>query len=496
MSDTEQASIRDANRVISRLDLLDQASRTAAGLAALGVVQGDRVALVLPNCTEFVEISIAAGRIGAFVVPINWHYKPREIEYLLEDSTPRVLFIAESLAGSLPASWQQRTPIYFVASVSGSAPTITLPDYAAWRDSFGPCDLPPQAAPGSIVYTSGTTGRPKGVQRVPASTAQQAQMLALRSEMYRIVPNSRVAIPGPLYHAFPNQMAMHAATQALHLEIMPRFDPESFLALIERERITSVGLAPIMFVRLLRLPEEKRRAYDLSSLRWAIHAGGPCAADVKRAMIDWWGPIIAEYYGGTETGPLTLCDSAEWLSHPGTCGRPVAGAELQIVDSNGMEVPRGSKGEIYGRLQGYPDFTYRGDPAKRAEVARGNLVTLGDVGYQDTEGYLYLCDRVRDMVVSGGVNIYPALVEGELFALAGVEDCAVIGVPDTEYGETLIALVSGTDLNPQTLRDQLKERIAGYQVPRQIVLVAELGRDESGKLRKKVLRDRYLSGKL
>ncbi len=492
MSETPDATIRAAGPAITRTALLDRVERTAAGLASLGVTAGDRVALVLPNSIEFTEISLAAGRIGAFVVPINWHFKPGEIEYLLEDSTPRALFAADTLAGSLPASWQGRIPAYVVATPDG--PATDLPDFAAWRDGFAPCELPRQLAPGSIVYTSGTTGRPKGVQRVPATPEQQTRMQALRSAMYQITPDSRVAVPGPLYHAFPNQMALHAATVAAHLEIMPRFDPEAFLALVERERITSVGLAPIMFVRLLRLPEQVRKAYDLSSLRWAIHAGGPCAPDVKRAMIDWWGPIIAEYYGGTETGPLTLCDSAEWLAHPGTCGKPVAGAELRIVGPDGQDVPRGSTGEIYGRLHDYPDFTYRGDPAKRAEVALEGLITLGDVGYQDDDGYLYLCDRVRDMVVSGGVNIYPAEVEGALFALDGVSDCAVIGVPDAEYGEAVVALVSGTNLDPQELRRQLKERIAGYKVPREIVIVPALERDASGKLRKGPLRDRYLAG--
>ncbi len=492
MTDAHNATIRAAGPAIIRATLLDRVERTAAGLAALGVTAGERVALILPNSVEFIEISLAVGRIGAFVVPINWHFKPGEIEYLLDDSAPRALFVADTLAASLPASWHARIPTFVVATPDGVA--TGLADYADWRDGFAPCDLPRQLAPGSIVYTSGTTGRPKGVQRVPASAEQQVRMQALRSAMYQITPDSRVAVPGPLYHAFPNQMALHAATLAAHLEIMPRFDPEAFLALVERERITSVGLAPIMFVRLLRLPEAVRKAYDLSSLRWAIHAGGPCAPDVKRAMIDWWGPIIAEYYGGTETGPLTLCDSAEWLAHPGTCGKPVAGAELRIVGPDGHDVPRGSTGEIYGRLHDYPDFTYRGDPAKRAEVALGGLITLGDVGYQDDQGYLYLCDRVRDMVVSGGVNIYPAEVEGALFALDGVSDCAVIGVPDAEYGEAVVALVSGTGLDPQVLRAQLKDRIAGYKVPRELVIVSALERDASGKLRKGGLRDRYLAG--
>jgi len=470
-------------------DLWRRVSVMSTHLAArFGLVRGDRVAFAMANCVESIEVMYAIWHAGLCAVPMNAKLHAREFAFILENSGAKLCFVTPDLADTIAEAAKEAPALKEIVDVTTRSYTfMAVGDPSPIADAE-PTDL------AWLFYTSGTTGRPKGVQRVAASAEQQVRMQALRSAMYQITPDSRVAVPGPLYHAFPNQMALHAATLAAHLEIMPRFDPEAFLALVERERITSVGLAPIMFVRLLRLPEAVRKAYDLSSLRWAIHAGGPCAPDVKRAMIDWWGPIIAEYYGGTETGPLTLCDSAEWLAHPGTCGKPVAGAELRIVGPDGHDVPRGSTGEIYGRLHDYPDFTYRGDPAKRAEVALGDLITLGDVGYQDAEGYLYLCDRVRDMVVSGGVNIYPAEVEGALFALDGVSDCAVIGVPDAEYGEAVVALVSGTGLDPQVLRAQLKDRIAGYKVPREIVIVSALERDASGKLRKGGLRDRYLAG--
>lgn len=488
----DTATLRCAETVVDRHELTARIERTASGLVAAGVVAGERVALLLRNCIEFIEISIAAGRIGAFVVPINWHFKPGEIEYLLDDSAPRIIFVHKALVGSLPPSWRKKVPVVSVAMEGDTSPHPSILDFTLWRHQFPHLRLPLQAAPGSIVYTSGTTGRPKGVQRCASAPDSLEKMNALRAAMYRIAPTGRIAIPGPLYHAFPNQFALHAAMGAAHLEIVPRFDPEEFLALIARERITSVGVSPIMFVRLLRLPEETRRAYDLSSLEWAIHAGGPCAPDVKRAMIDWWGPIIGEYYGGTETGPLTLCSSAEWLAYPGTCGKPIDGVELRIIGDDGKDVPRGTPGEIYGRLWHYPDFTYRNDPEKRDEVALGDLITLGDIGYQNTQGYLFLCDRVRDMIISGGVNIYPAEVEGAIFSLNHVDDCAVVGVPDDEYGERVIAFVCGQDLSPDQITTQLREQLAGYKVPREIIILPSLDRDASGKLRKGALRNQYL----
>lgn len=468
-------------------------ARVAGGLETLGVGAGDRVALLLRNGVAFVEITIAVGRLGAFAVPINWHFTRGEIDLLLDDCQPSVIFVDEDLIGSLSPQWFDRTAIIRVPGAAGVDLSANTLAFCAWRDAAPPSAAGPRLSPGSIVYTSGTTGCPKGVKRVPATPDQARAMAEVRAQLYRLSPEDRVLVPGPLYHAFPNQLATSAAATGAHLEIMARFDAEEVLRIIERERITSIGLAPIMFVRLLRLSEAVRRAYDLSSLRWAVHAGGPCAPDAKQAMLDWWGPIIAEYYGGTETGPLTLCTGPEWLSRRGSVGRPIKGARIRIVDESGNDVAPGSPGEIFGRLDAYPDFTYHNDPEKRRSVALGDLVSLGDIGYQDEDGYLYLCDRARDMIVSGGVNIYPAEVEGALLSLANVADCAVFGVPDAEFGESVVAYIVGTDMDEATLRQGLRERIAGYKVPREIVIVSELNRDPSGKLRKQSLREQYLA---
>nr|WP_245405823.1 AMP-binding protein [Sphingobium sp. Sx8-8] len=479
--------IRCGAAALDRATLDANVARITGGLEKLGITQGDRVALLLKNSIAFVEISLAIGRLGAFPVPINWHFAAVEIDVLLKDCDPAAIFVHEDLGASLPESWKQDRRTMFVGADDAPSP------YASWRDGSDLFNGPDRQAPGSIVYTSGTTGRPKGVKRCPPTPEQQASMRAIRSDLYRMDASSRVLVPGPLYHAFPNQFAIHGVLTAEYTEIMPRFDAEAMLATIQRERITSVALAPIMFVRLLRLPAETRQACDLSSLRWALHAGGPCADDVKRAMIDWWGPIVAEYYGGTEVGALTLCSSAEWLDRPGTCGKPLEDVEFRIVDAEGVDVARGEAGEIFGRLRSYPDFTYHNDPAKRAEVGLGDLVSLGDIGYQDEDGYLFLCDRARDMVVSGGVNIYPAEVEKALFAIPGVADCAAFGVPDPEFGEMIVAFVVGDNLDADGLRKRLRETIAGYKVPKLIRQVETLHRDASGKIRKHVLRDQFLA---
>lgn len=480
-------TLRCGAAALDQARFLDNVAKVAGGLDRLGVGAGDRVALLLKNSLDFVEISLAVGKLGAFSVPLNWHFTAAEIDVLLEDCTPKLIFLHETLRDQMPLLWFDRSRVIVVGE------ELATSEYSNWREENPAYRGPDRPAPGSMVYTSGTTGRPKGVKRSPPTADQQGAMRALRSDLYRLEATSRALVPGPLYHAFPNQFALHGVLNAEYTEIMPRFDAEELLATIERERITSVALAPIMFVRLLRLPEQVRGSYDLSSLRWAIHAGGPCADDVKRAMIQWWGPIIAEYYGGTEVGALTLCTSAEWLARPGTCGRPLDGAELRIVDAQGRDVTPGEAGEIFGRLWAYPDFTYHNDPDKRREVALGSLVSLGDIGYQDADGFLYLCDRARDMVVSGGVNIYPAEVEKALFSLPGVEDCAAFGIPDAEFGETLVAFVVGEGLDSEQLRCDLRKTIAGYKVPRAIVGVGGLERDASGKIRKHLLRDQYLA---
>jgi len=276
--------------------------------------------------------------------------------------------------------------------------------------------------------------------------------------------------------------------------LQPRFEAEDMLRLIDRHRVTHMHIVPTMFVRLLRLPDAVKKKYDLSSLRWITHGAAPCAPAVKRQMIDWWGPVITEYYGATETGIVVWHNSEQALSKPGTVGRVVAGATMRIVDEQGRDVKQGEIGEIYLRGPLYNDFTYHNDDAKRREIALGDLVTVGDMGYQDEDGYLFLCDRKRDMIISGGVNIYPAEIESVLIQMPGVRDCAVFGIPDEEFGEQICAHVepsTGAALDATSVRSFLGQHLARYKVPRVVELAASLPREDSGKIFKRKLRAPY-----
>jgi long-chain acyl-CoA synthetase len=302
------------------------------------------------------------------------------------------------------------------------------------------------------------------------------------------------AIVGPIYHAAPNAHANFSFRSGANIVVSPRFDPEELLRLIEKHRITHLNMVPIMFNRLLKLPNDVRARYDLSSLRFVAHAAAPCAPDVKRAMIDWWGPIINEYYGTTETGNVTFCTSAEWLAHPGTVGRAIPRAEIRIVDASGKEVPRGTAGVVSTRLWGVAEFTYHGDDSKRRSAEIGGLITPGDIGYLDDEGFLFLCDRANDMIISGGVNIYPAEIEAQLQGMPGLADCAVFGIPNAEYGESICAVVQpqpGAALTEADVVKFLTGKIAGYKMPRRVEFKFELPREDSGKIFKRKLREPF-----
>ena len=263
--------------------------------------------------------------------------------------------------------------------------------------------------------------------------------------------------------------------------------------MIARELITHAVMVPTMFVRLMRLPEEVRRRYDVSSLRWVIHTGAPCAPEIKKALMEWWGPVIYETYGGTEVGAVMLSTPEDWLAHPGSVGRPTPGARIALYDENGQPVGPGEIGEIYVRQDSLADFVYLNDASKRKSVERDGLISVGDVGYLK-DGRLYLCDRRSDMVISAGVNIYPAEIESALIQCPGVRDCAVFGIPDEEFGESLAAAIEaepGSGLTTDTVRAYLAERIAKYKVPRRIDFHAALPREESGKIFKRRLRDPF-----
>jgi long-chain acyl-CoA synthetase len=499
---THQLGVRCGTRFSPYEELMGRALRVSRGLHELGVGAGDRVALLLRNSLEFLEASIATAPLGASAVPVNWHWRGEEIAHVLTDSGARALVVHEDLwpaiADSVPAGVRL---LVVPDGEQPGAPAALPPGALAWPQwlaAHEPWAEPPQGSPVSIIYTSGTTGRPKGVVRTPVEDRQREAMQAMLSTIFQLAPDERTVIPAPMYHTAPNVYALAAAMRGMDMTIMPRFDAEEFLRIVSEQRVSVVQMVPTMFVRLLALPQRVRSRYDLSSLRWVVHAAAPCPVEVKRAMIEWWGPIVAEYYGGTETGPVTFCTSEEWLAHPGTVGRPLAGASVKVLDEQGRELPAGESGEVYMWLDLWPDFTYAGDERKRREMERDGLVSCGDIGYLDADGYLYLNDRRSDMVISGGVNIYPAEIEACLLLLSGVRDCAVFGVPDEEFGEALAAHVEldgGARLSAQQVREHVRARLASYKTPKVVEFTDALPREDSGKIFKRRLRAPYWAGR-
>jgi long-chain acyl-CoA synthetase len=500
MAPEEQIGIRCGGRFTTYPELHDRTLRAARGLLGLGIGAGDRVALLLRNSIEYVEASIATVPLGASAVPINWHWRGEEIAHVLADSGAKALIAHADLWSAIASSVPEGVAIVLVPADGDGA--VELPDGALWWPDWLAENEPwaqlPETAPSTIIYTSGTTGRPKGVVREAGTDEQREALRNLFGELFQLAPGERTVIPAPMYHSAPNVYVHSAAIRGMDMTIMTGFDAEEFLRIVAESRVTVVQMVPTMFVRLLALPEEVRSRYDLSSLRWVVHAAAPCPPEVKRAMIEWLGPIVVEYYGGTETGPVVFATSEEWLSHPGTVGRPLEQAVVKILDADGNELPTGESGEVYMWLDLVSDFTYEGDEEKRRAVERDGLISCGDVGYLDADGYLYLNDRRSDMVISGGVNIYPAEIEACLLSLPGVRDCAVFGIPDDEFGEALAAHVEphdGARLSAEEVREHVRSRLAAYKTPRVVEFSDSLPREDTGKIFKRRLREPYWSGR-
>jgi len=486
-------------------EVADRVARIAGGLHQLGVKRGDSVCVLMRNDIAFIETAYAAMRLGAYGVPVNWHFKPEEINYILRDSGTSVLVghadLLHQLREAIPAGvtvLSVPTPPEILQSYKIDPAHLARPDFAIdfepWLAEQGPYDGPAVPQPQNMIYTSGTTGNPKGVRRSAPTPEQSAAAEGMRAMIYGLKPGARALLPGPLYHSAPNSFGIRSGRLGGVLVIMPRFDPEEFLRLIEEQRIDTIFMVPTMFIRLMKLPEEVRRKYDVSSLRHIIHAAAPCPPDVKRAMIEWWGPVVYEFYGSTESGAVTFANSEDALKKPGTVGKISPGAELRFIGEDGRVLPQGKIGEIYSRISANPDFTYHNKPEKRAEIERDGFITSGDVGYIDADGYVFICDRKRDMVISGGVNIYPAEIESVLYAVPGVHDCAVFGIPDQEFGEALLAVVEpqvGVTLEVADIRKRLKAQLADYKVPKHIEIAQNLPREDSGKIFKRRLRDPY-----
>ena len=493
---------------------MKRAAQAASGLSALGVRAGDTVALYLRNDIALFEASFAAGLVGAYPTPVNWHYTVDEARYLFTDSGARCIVIHADLIEPIRAALPDGVPVLVVETPPEVADAYGIPpaarqvpagmiDWSQWLEGFPPREAEAGEPPGTIIYTSGTTGRPKGVRRSPPDADQAAAQLRILTRGFGFAPYIETpekivtVVTGPMYHSAPNAYGLSAAKLGANVILQPRFDAEQLLQFIERYRVTHLHMAPIMFHRLLKLPDEVKSKYDLSSLVFVVHAAAPCPAPVKRAMIDWWGPVIMEYYGSTETGLVVFCTSEEWLAHPGTVGRAIPEAEVRVIDDNGNDLPPRGVGEVIARTRALADFTYHGDDAKRREAEKRGLISPGDIGYFDEDGFLYLCDRAKDMIISGGANIYPAEIEAELHKMPGVIDCGVFGIPDEEFGESVCAVVQpqpGLEMTEAEVKAWLRANMAGYKVPKVVQFHAELPREDSGKIFKRKLREPFWAG--
>ncbi|MGE8681669.1 MAG: AMP-binding protein [Achromobacter marplatensis] len=484
---------------LDRDALAARGEQVAAGLAAMGIREGDVIAVLLRNGMPYLEIIQACKRLGCYYCPINWHYTADEVAFLVNDSGAKLLIAEDDLWRQVWAALPAGLPVLRVMAEANAA--FEANDYEAWRNAQPRYDGPLVAPRGHMAYTSGTTGRPKGVVRQPFPVDRLAEHLAaveaVVEQAYGLRLGSRALLPAPIYHSAPSVFAQVALRVCDTLVLTRRFDAVEVLRLIEQHRIDTIYLVPIMYVRLLKLDAQTRASFDLSSLRFVASTGAPCAPELKRAMIDWLGPVVHETYASSEAGMVTAIDSHEALAKPGSAGRPIGPAQVRIYAEDGSVCAPGQVGRIYVRQPAYADFTYRNHPEARQAVERDGLIGLGDLGYVDEDGYLFVCDRESDLVISGGVNIYPAEIEHHLMQYPGVADCAVFGVPDPEFGERLLGLVQpapGAALDLEDAMAWLTSRIARYKVPRGLEMRQALPRDDNGKIAKRRLRAEFWEG--
>ena len=490
----------DSGETVTYAELDDRSRRMAGALRARGVGAGDHIAILMENNRPFLEVAWAAQRAGLWYTAINSHLRPGEVQYVLDDCGAVALVASEPLGDVVAGLDLSRLPVR-VAAV-GDLPGFEPYDEVLAAAVPGP--LAEDREGREMLYSSGTTGRPKGVRKdlpgTPFGDPSATPVLlarALAAQGDGVGAGSVYLCPAPLYHSAPLVYSMSIQRLGATVVVMERFDPRRCLELIERHRVTHAQFVPTMFVRMLRLPTEERERFDVSSLQFAVHAAAPCPVPVKRQMLEWWGPIIHEYYSGTEDIGSTYISPEEWLAHPGSVGRPLE--ECHIVGDDGEELPPGEEGVVY--FAGGRPFEYHNDPDKTASVTNDRgWRTLGDIGRLDEDGYLYLTDRQAHMIISGGVNIYPQEAENVLAGHPAVADVAVIGVPDPEMGEAVKAVVQpaeGATAGPglaTALLDHCRAELATYKCPRTVDFVDELPRDPNGKLYKRLLRERYWEG--
>ena len=493
------AVIEPDGRVVSYAELASEADRYGRGLQALGLTAGDAVAALLPNGVTALALYFAAIETGLYVVPVNWHQVAAEVAHILADSEAGAFVAHERFAevATAAADLAGIKARFAAGQIPGFEPLSRLGDDGRAGRPF------PRTHGAPMLYTSGTSGRPKGVRRplTGLDPDDAAVMATWFFSLFGLAPyDDHVHLCGsPLYHTAVLNFAAISIQLGHPVVLMDRWDAQEALALIETRQVTHTHAVPTQFRRMLELPEEARARSDTSSLRAVIHSAAPCPPELKRRMIDWLGPVIVEYYAATEGGG-TLITAAQWLGKPGSVGLPWPGSQVRVLDRAKREVAAGQQGLVYMQM-GTAQFAYYKDDEKTAAARAGDLFTVGDIGYLDEDGYLFLCDRSSDMIISGGVNIYPAEIEAELAGHPAVADVAVFGIPHADWGEEIKAVVQpapGAAPGPELTADLLAfldGKVARFKLPRSVDYVAELPRDPNGKLYKRKLRDPYWEGR-
>lgn len=488
-----------SGETVTYRQLDDRSNQLAQLLRQRGLGPGDVIAIFMENNARYLEMCWAAQRSGLYYTAISSRLTAPEVAYIAKDCGARAFLTCRALAEVAAEVLPQVAAAGVRLMVGGAAPGFEPYEEVVGAQPAQP--LAEQTEGADMLYSSGTTGRPKGVKvalrQEPLGTS--GALLMLVQGLYGLTQDSVYLSPAPQYHSAPLRFCMAALRTGATLVIMEHFDPEAFLALVERHRVTHTQVVPTMLVRMLKLAPEVRGRYDMSSLQCCVHAAAPCPVPVKHEMIQWWGPVLQEYYAGTEGNGFVAIDSEQWLAHPGSVGRPLVG-QIHITDDEGTELTPGEPGTIW--FEGGGSFEYHNDPAKTAASRdpRG-WSTLGDVGYVDEEGWLYLTDRKAFMIISGGVNIYPQEAENVLVTHPKVADVAVFGVPNEEMGEEVKAVVQPMDMaqaGPELEAELLafcRSQLAHLKCPRSIDFDAELPRHPTGKLYKRLLKDRYWTGR-
>ena len=489
----------DTGQTVSYKELEERSNQVAHLLRALGLKAGDHIAILLENHPRFFEICWGAQRSGIIYTALSTRLSLQEAAYIVQDCAAKVLITSAANQALASVLVEQTSGLNARLVMDG-----VVAGYSAYEDAIAKqpmTRITDEVAGTDMLYSSGTTGRPKGVFVPPESPAIDARtsIVEICAKVYSVGPDSIYLSPAPLYHAAPLRFNMTAMRLGATCVIMSHFDPEGFLRLVEKHHVTHSQLVPTMFIRMLKLAPETRAQYKLQTLQVAIHAAAPCPVPIKEQMIAWWGPVIWEYYAGTEGNGTTMVNSADWLKYKGTVGKAIVGV-LKICDENGNEVVTGTEGTIHfaeGRA-----FEYHNDPKKTAESKNAQgWTTLGDVGYVNAEGYLFLTDRKAHMIISGGVNIYPQECENLLVTHPKVMDVAVIGVPNEEFGEEVKAVVQPrnmADAGPELAAELIafcRDNLSHVKCPRSIDFEAELPRHPTGKLYKRLLRDKYWAGR-